>query len=98
MHLARLCAAPVPDVALLLPVQSSRQSPKSGGVPLSSFALLLCPPSLHCLILRFLVTNLSPTPSLVFILSYSPTLILLFSILGLQTLSYSILILLILHP
>jgi len=39
MLVARLCAAPLMrDVALLLPVQSSRESPKSGGVPLSPFA------------------------------------------------------------
>jgi len=51
------------------------QSPVGYRYPLLHTALLLCPPSLHSLILRSLVSKLSHTPSLVSKLSYCPSLV-----------------------
>jgi len=72
------CRPPVcRSTAFLLPVHSSRQSPRSVEFrySLSHTALLLCPPSLHSLIIRFLVFRLSCSPSLVSNLSCSPSLV-----------------------
>jgi len=74
MLVARLCAAPLPRCGTLT-VQTSRESPKSGGVPLSCFCTRhSCPRSLHSLSISMLGLQ---TLSL--------------SVLGLQTLSIFIL-------
>jgi len=90
MHVARLCAAlpywspnfllqPLLAAPLLREFAAYLVSGRPSGVefryPLLHTALLLCPPSLHCLILRSLVSKLSHTPSLVSKLFYSPSLV-----------------------